>query len=72
MEIQPALTAVHNINVIMIPAPMNGSSVRMLRAQVDRNTEAATAAINHQYGDPMGPRKSVIVVINVFMNVMLT
>ena len=55
----PSLTNVHNTRVIIVPAPINGSSVRMLRAQVAKNTEAATANNSHQYGLPSGPKNVI-------------
>ena len=48
---------------MIVPAPINGNRVRMLRAQVARNTDAATAKTNHQYGLPSGPKNAVNVVI---------
>ena len=55
----PSLTKVHKINAIIVPAPINGKSVRIARAQVARNTLAATAPKSHQYGLPSGPKKCV-------------
>lgn len=42
-----------------VPAPINGSNVRIERAQPAKNTEAATAPKSHQYGDPMGPKNVI-------------
>lgn len=63
-------TSVHTIRAIIVPAPINGNSVRMARAQRARKIDAMAAPRIHQYGLPSGP-KNVIMWLKISFSIVL-